>query len=914
MECDKMALKNKVLFDIDTAETELETQAQAISTLQGQATAATTHAGLTNNPHGVTPAQIGAATPQDISNAVQAVVTALDWKEMVATFEDLATTYPEPDEGWTASVAADNITYRYDGTNWVGISANAIPVATTNNDGLFTVAGFDKLDGIETGATADQNSAEVNYDNQDSTLLATNVKGALDELDLKKLDATALSASVALYPTDTPADILSPSVKLVTSVEDPDYDVTAVNISTPTLAGTEQLVATLVADAGVLVGNPGFITVSTLGLIRKTVGNANQNAVFYYKIFRYDGDTQTLIATPIAESDPTPIVESATYEEFFAFALLGNGTFAANDRIVIRYYADVVGNDGAVYQFQFGGDNPVRTLLPVPVSVIPAPNANLIVVDTQNFDGLLDGNDDTVQAALDSLDDHDHDGIYYTKDELRPVTGDPEVDDLQTPAVLDGRYPTFEVTDEIIGGVNTAAINLGSLDSRVATLEGEPDPVGGGFLTVYRATIPAANWQQAGSAFFQNVDILPETGDGLTIDYQDNNILQSSITQSNLPGQNMTISSTAQTGPVILTKDGGGVFSNRFLGIEVFANTPTGTSSYVITEILNDNQVEMYYQSWSDEPTETQFTHFLGGNNIIEFAFVANFPGQAFIGMEEEQTQQRYIPEGEVHQGALASMFDVPIIGGRFAQLVTGFSARNNIGRVYLALMTAREYFDLNTQFVFDSANTYINTANGIRRIARQDENGVIYINNAATYGEESWFTPFGNNPENFESFQIASSLAIRINSLNRATESDWAAATEPLPLLQANEIPITNTSTQAEIPVNRWGVAFGLELEPGGDPFASFTGVDISFESPDVFDGDNDIIVALQTIVSFVPSPNFDSAAALEAEWSKVKNAVTTSQTQTPSYIGTLNANQLQVQAITEPTLDLPIVVGVIK
>ena len=60
----------------------------------------------------------------------------VDWKESVDTFDDIATTYPDPESGWTVNAKDTNYTYRYDGTAWVAISANAIPKATKELDGI----------------------------------------------------------------------------------------------------------------------------------------------------------------------------------------------------------------------------------------------------------------------------------------------------------------------------------------------------------------------------------------------------------------------------------------------------------------------------------------------------------------------------------------------------------------------------------------------------------------------------------------------------------------------------------------------------------------------------------------------------------------------------------------------------------
>ena len=75
---------------------------------------------------------------------------------------------------------------------------------------------------------------------------------------------------------------------------------------------------------------------------------------------------------------------------------------------------------------QFGGGNPVRTLLPVPATVAVAHVASSVEVDTTNFDGNLSGSDTTVQAALETLDDLDISAGVITSDSApsSPNNGD----------------------------------------------------------------------------------------------------------------------------------------------------------------------------------------------------------------------------------------------------------------------------------------------------------------------------------------------------------------------------------------------------------------------------------------------------------------------------------------------------------
>lgn len=88
----------------------------------------------------------------EVNSKLAMLETSIDWKETVETFADIATTYPNPEDGWTVNVKDTNYTYRYSGTEWVAISANAIPKATDSVDGLLSKEGYKKLNGIDDGA------------------------------------------------------------------------------------------------------------------------------------------------------------------------------------------------------------------------------------------------------------------------------------------------------------------------------------------------------------------------------------------------------------------------------------------------------------------------------------------------------------------------------------------------------------------------------------------------------------------------------------------------------------------------------------------------------------------------------------------------------------------------------------------
>lgn len=158
-------------------------------------------------------------TKNEIDNKFSALETNIDWKEAVATYADIAAAYPSPADGWTVNVKDTDYTYRYNGTNWIAISANAVPKATTDIDGLLSKEDYKKLSNIEENATkyihpnepgykhipsggsdgqilmySENGTAvwgdyveaveaeDINYSNSKSGLSATNVQDALDEL------------------------------------------------------------------------------------------------------------------------------------------------------------------------------------------------------------------------------------------------------------------------------------------------------------------------------------------------------------------------------------------------------------------------------------------------------------------------------------------------------------------------------------------------------------------------------------------------------------------------------------------------------------------------------------------------------------------------------------------------------------
>ena len=131
-------------------------------------------------------------TKNEVDNKLSALETKIDWKESVETYDDIETTYPSPEDGWTVNVNDTDITYRYDGTSWIAISANSIPLATSNVDGKMSKTDKAKLDGIASGAN---NYAHPTYTSRASGLYKVTVDSTghvFDATAVAKSDITAL--------------------------------------------------------------------------------------------------------------------------------------------------------------------------------------------------------------------------------------------------------------------------------------------------------------------------------------------------------------------------------------------------------------------------------------------------------------------------------------------------------------------------------------------------------------------------------------------------------------------------------------------------------------------------------------------------------------------------------------------------
>jgi hypothetical protein len=298
--------------------------------------------------------------------------------------------FPTTGQSGKIYVAQDTgLVYRWGVTMYIEIAANEVNsvngevgvVVLDAGDIEVTAAGFT---GVLTTDDDDIQTALTTLDGHTHDYADITAKpdfyteAEMDALLSEKANVADLSASITLYPTTTPSAV-SGYFTMVTDITDTRYNDTAFDVGTGAITSQDQLIASLATDASIFTGNPGVINVTTIGNIRKTSGNSNQYAEFFYRIFQRKADgTETQIGISETTGVVNPI--NTNYFEFSAAAVLNNGTFETTDRVVIKYYANALnGSTVSQYDFQFGGATPVRTLLPVPVRVLQS--AERIVYD-----------------------------------------------------------------------------------------------------------------------------------------------------------------------------------------------------------------------------------------------------------------------------------------------------------------------------------------------------------------------------------------------------------------------------------------------------------------------------------------------------------------------------------------------------
>jgi hypothetical protein len=225
----------------------------------------------------------------------------------------------------------------------------------------------------------------------------TNQKLINEYFEKNKVDVDTLSSNIRLFPTLTDSTVNASYDQIVDSMTDPAYLTTATDVSI-TVTGANVAAGAFISNANLFVGNPGIIGITTIGNIKKVSDSNTANAEFYFTISKWNSTTTT--ETLLETSGTTAIINSTGYEQFFETALLSNVDFASDDYIVIKFYANKVGVlADPTYAFQFGGEQPVRTLIPVPVSVLPFDNKVDKTGDTMTGELIIDQADFKVEGG-----------------------------------------------------------------------------------------------------------------------------------------------------------------------------------------------------------------------------------------------------------------------------------------------------------------------------------------------------------------------------------------------------------------------------------------------------------------------------------------------------------------------------------
>ena len=85
-----------------------------------------------------------------IDQKIADVTTGVIWKESVATYTDIATTYASPETGWLVATLDTQQIYRYNGTTWEKFGSMAIQSEATHTEkGLMSAADKIKLDALD---------------------------------------------------------------------------------------------------------------------------------------------------------------------------------------------------------------------------------------------------------------------------------------------------------------------------------------------------------------------------------------------------------------------------------------------------------------------------------------------------------------------------------------------------------------------------------------------------------------------------------------------------------------------------------------------------------------------------------------------------------------------------------------------
>lgn len=223
----------------------------------------------------------------------------LTWKEPVDSFADLATTYPDAEEGWTAFVrnsGTNGETYRFDGTEWLLIQE-------------FDGTAINEVDNRLTSQLAETTQEILELDNALQTIkttLQTDINLArTEQISPSRIDTNSLPSSKLKISTD------SDRIKLVNLSDEVLQAMagnTPINVTPAANSVTEEKIA------------PGAVTPELFSFVTQSKNLFNKaTAIAGYEVSLTDG---TLVAAAnYTASDYIRVLPNTTYSRSMAWKM-----------------------------------------------------------------------------------------------------------------------------------------------------------------------------------------------------------------------------------------------------------------------------------------------------------------------------------------------------------------------------------------------------------------------------------------------------------------------------------------------------------------------------------------------------------------------------------------------------------------
>lgn len=144
-------------------------------------------------------------TKAEIDNKMNLLTINMTWKDAVDTYDDIATTYPTAQDGWTVFIKDTGFTYRYNDGAWVQISTYNLPLATASNDGRMSKEDKSFLDTVKslwTSITTHISDAVKHITSAERTLWNT-VKDKADKIHTHEIaDITDMPTKLSEFTND----------------------------------------------------------------------------------------------------------------------------------------------------------------------------------------------------------------------------------------------------------------------------------------------------------------------------------------------------------------------------------------------------------------------------------------------------------------------------------------------------------------------------------------------------------------------------------------------------------------------------------------------------------------------------------------------------------------------------------------